>query len=129
MLLDLKERVGKIEVLLLSCAAITGVIHLYIGLTQSYHTLSWAGAGFLGGAVIFLSGYFRNLVVAASIPYTLVQFVFYYQSYGLNFWPLAAFDKIVQVVFVVSGVFYLSRKYTESEDIWDFVRHGRGKGI
>ncbi len=116
--LDLTQK----ESFLTFTALITGLIHIYVGYSTSYHTLALAGLGFLGGLAIFLTGKFRNLVVAAAIPYTAVQFVFYYQSYGFSFTPVAAIDKLVQSAFILVGLLYLIRAYERSESIESMLK-------
>jgi len=112
---------GRKELLLILTASITGFIHLYVGYTQMFQTLTLAGFGFFGGIALFLSGKYRNLITAISIPYTAIQFVFYYNSYGLNLGPLALIDKIIQLVFIILGAHYLSTKYHQAESIVDFL--------
>lgn len=109
------------ELLLTVLSLITGLIHVYVGYTSGFDTLTLAGLGFFGGTLIFLGNYFRNLVVTASIPYTAIQFVFYYRTYGLEFGPLAAVDKAVQALFIVLGIYYLSKRYRLSDSPKDFL--------
>jgi hypothetical protein len=116
------EGLDNLELVLLTGALISGIIHLYVGYEQAFTTLMLAGAGFIGGSVIFLTGYFRNLTVIASIPYTLAQFYFYYQTYGFSFGPLAAVDKVVQGIFVLTGVYYLAGKFRDAEEPKDFLK-------
>ena len=118
---ELFENLGKVEIVLLTGALISGTIHLYVGYDQAFTTLMLAGAGFIGGSVIFLSGYFRNLTVTASIPYTLAQFYFYYQTYGFSGGALAAVDKVVQLLFVLTGFYYLAGKFRDAEEPKDFL--------
>ncbi len=115
------ERLENLELVLLTGALVSGIIHLYVGYDQAFMTLSLAGAGFIGGSMIFLSGYFKNLTVIASIPYTLAQFYFYYQTYGFSFGLLAGIDKVVQAVFVLTGTYYLSGKFRDAERPRDFL--------
>jgi hypothetical protein len=115
------EHLNSVEASLISGAVITGLIHLYVGISQSFGTLTLAGAGFLGGAVLFVLDRYRNLVVLASLPYTGVQFIFYYQSYGLNFGPVAAVDKLVQAGFILVGVYYLKKNFGDGETLRGFL--------
>ena len=115
------------ETILISGAALSGIIHLYVGLTMDLILVFLAGTGFFVGASIFLLGYFRNVLAAVSIPYTAIQFVFYYQSYGLNFGPLGVADKIIQTFFILTALYYLNKKFSESEDLKDLLLES-GKG-
>ena len=110
------------ELFLIAGSVITGLIHLYVGYTADSRMLILAGLGFLGGTALFMKDLYRNLIVLASIPYTGSQFVFYYLYYGLNLGPLAAFDKIVQLLFIVAGTVYLKDRYSDSESIMDFLK-------
>jgi len=109
------------ELLLILTAFITGFIHIYVGYTEMFQTLTLAGFGFLGGTALFLSGRYQNLITAFSIPYTAIQFVFYYQGYGLTLGPLALIDKIVQFVFIILGLHYLWINYNKSGSKSDFL--------
>jgi hypothetical protein len=96
-----------VDYLLVGAAAVSGLIHLYKGFNSGFLLLTLAGAGFLGGIILYLVGFHRFWVVAASIPFTLAQFVFYYRFYGFNFGFLGGLDKFVQLVFVLSAVYFL----------------------
>jgi hypothetical protein len=96
-----------VDYILVGAAAVTGLVHLYKGFNSSFLLLTLAGAGFIGGINIYSIDFYRNLVVLASIPFTLAQFVFYYRYYGFNFGLLGGLDKLVQLVFVLSAIFYL----------------------
>ena len=96
-----------LDYLLVGAAAVSGLIHLYEGFVSGFMLLVFAGAGFFGGIVVYTIDLYRNFLVLASIPFTLVQFVMYYRFYGFSLGPLGALDKVVQLVFVLAGVFYL----------------------
>jgi hypothetical protein len=105
----------------------TGIIHIFAGLKNSFDILTLAGAGFLGGLLIFR--YADRLhdklaympsppktrlgVTALSLPYTGSQFYFYYQFYGLNLGPLQVADKILQLGVLVAGSILIVRKYRQ----------------
>lgn len=110
------------EIFLIAGSIITGIIHLYVGYTADSRMLVLAGLGFLGGTALFTKDFFRNLVVLASIPYTGSQFVFYYLYYGFNLGPLAAFDKIIQLLFLVAGTIYLKERYSDSSSVVNFLK-------
>jgi hypothetical protein len=96
-----------VDYVLVGAAAVSGLIHLYKGFNSSFLLLTLAGMGFIGGMVLYLADFYRDLVVLVSIPFTLAQFVFYYRFYGFNFGFLGGLDKFVQLVFVLSAVYYL----------------------
>jgi hypothetical protein len=121
-IMDKTDCLNRRELSLAGLSLITGIIHIYVGYTSGFDTLTLAGLGFVGGTGIFLSGYYRNLTVTASIPYTAIQFVFYYQSYGFNLGPLAAIDKTVQLLFIITGIIYLREKYSSSESLKNFLK-------
>ena len=99
-----------LDLFLITASILTGAIHLYVGVTTQFHQLTLAGLGFIGGTAIFAYGFRRKLVVAASIPFTAYQMYAYYIGYGFSFSPIAAVDKIAQVMFILGGLFYLYRK-------------------
>ena len=102
-----------LDYLLIGAALMTGLIHLYVGITVSFSLLTLAGAGFIGGTVLYVSGVYRDLIVITSIPYTLAQFVMYYRFYGFSLGTVAAIDKAVQLIFVLASAFYLSGRIRE----------------
>ncbi|SEO52874.1 hypothetical protein SAMN04487948_10389 [Halogranum amylolyticum] len=95
----------RLHYLGVALAAVTGVIHLVLGVgfLPSPLAVSFvlAGLGFFGGVALFLFGVRRRQVVAVGIPFTLLQFFAYF---ALN-WPdvvspVGLFDKVVQLALV-----------------------------
>jgi hypothetical protein len=86
-------------------AAVTGVIHLFLGVSFIDSPLGWsflfAGVGFLGGAGAVLVDYRRRLVYLLGIPFTAGQIVYWYAVNAPDFGTLGIVDKVVQVLFVV----------------------------
>jgi hypothetical protein len=106
---EVSLRFTRVEYGLLGLALVTGLIHVYVGVVNQFNLLILAGAGYLGGMALFSLRRFRKYVVALSIPYTLAQFVGYYQFFGFNVSAEAAVDKVVQAVFVVLGFYYFRK--------------------
>lgn len=91
-------------------AAVTGVIHLVLGVSFIDSPLGWsflvAGFGFLGGVAALLVDYRRRLLYLLGIPFTAGQIVAWYvvnapQFGGTGFGTLGYVDKVVQVLFIV----------------------------
>lgn len=98
-------------------AAITGIIHLFLGVTGLLGTVIGtglavafllAGLGFFGGLWLGLVDYRRPLLYAAGIPYVAVQLVLWYvlnfdsvADLLANAGPIGYVDKAVQVVLIV----------------------------
>lgn len=90
----------------LSLAAVTGVIHLYLYLTDSWLPFLLAGAGFLCAiGLFFLLKDYRRYLYLAGVPYTIVQIGGYLMVPMGPLW-LGALDKAVQVAFI-AGLVYL----------------------
>lgn len=89
-------------------AAITGVIHLVLGVGFLANSLgnpiAWAfvlaGVGFLGGIAGVLSGYRRRLLYLLGIPFTAGQVVLWYVINAPDLSPLGVGDKIVQTLLI-----------------------------
>lgn len=104
-----------LDILLAALVAVTGLIHLYVGITTSFHQLTLAGAGFIGGLALFIIGYRTREVVLLSLPFTGYQIYAYYVYYGFNGSTIAAVDKAVQILILVLGTVYLiDRGYFEN---------------
>lgn len=102
-------------------AAVTGVVHLFLGVSFAGGPLGWsfllAGLGFFGAIGLVLVDYRRRLVYAAGIPYVALQIVLWYV---LNFDGIAdllanvgwigAADKVVQVLLLALLVVLLRRQ-------------------
>lgn len=89
-------------------AAITGVIHLVLGVGNFPDPLALsflvAGLGFFGGIVLFLMEYRRRLLVVLAIPYVAAQIALFYllnMPTVATLSPVAIVDKAVQLVLIV----------------------------
>ena len=86
-------------------AAVTGVIHVFLGVSFIDSPLGWsfliAGAGFFGGIVALLVDYRRRLVYLLGIPFTAGQIVIWYVLNAPDFGTPGIVDKVVQVLFIV----------------------------
>lgn len=112
----------RIEAALTALVAATGIIHIGVGLMAEYQVLTLAGAGFIGGAGLFLAGpkiddiagleagFSRAALSGLVLPYTGYQFIAYYSIYGLTGSPVAVADKLVQ-----TGVLVLASTYLYEE--------------
>lgn len=94
------DKLGSGHSLAIILAAITGVIHLYLGIEHGDPALLLAGAGFFGAVVLFLLGIARRLLYAVGIVYTAAQLVLWW-AMGAPHLEIAFFDKVVQVSLIV----------------------------
>jgi hypothetical protein len=92
-------------------AVVTGVIHLFLGVSFITSPLGWsfliATIGFFGGAVAVLTNTRRQLVVLLGIPFTAGQIVLWYVVNAPELSPLGIGDKIVQglLILVLVGLY------------------------
>lgn len=63
-----------------------------------------AGAGFLGGVVLYLRGLRRRLLTLLAVPFTAVQIPLWYVAKAGNFTLVGYVDKAAQVVLVAALV-------------------------
>lgn len=124
--MEIKDRfkLNQTEATLTTLVALTGSIHIAVGLRTGYQTLALAGAGFIGGAGLFLAGprlddiadldlgFSRAALSGLVLPYTGYQFVAYYAIYGFAGSPVAAIDKLIQAGVLVLASTYLYRKFS-----------------
>lgn len=88
------------QTLAVMLVAITGLIHVYIGVTFSGLELTLAGGGFFAGLGLFLLNIKRRWLYGLAIPYTLAQMVLWLEQ-GLPFVRFGLVDKFVQIVLVL----------------------------
>ncbi|MFD1599979.1 DUF7475 family protein [Halobellus rarus] len=85
-------------------AAITGVIHLWLGVSFAPSPLGIAflvaTVGFFGGVAAVLVDYRRRLMYLLGIPFTAGQVVLWYVANAPDFGPPGIADKIVQVLLI-----------------------------
>jgi hypothetical protein len=92
----------RLHWLAVALTAITGIIHVGIGVRFSDVLLLLAGLGFLGAIGLFLLDVERQLLYLAGIPYTGIQFVLYFvQNWPNVVSPVGILDKVVQVALLV----------------------------
>ncbi|WP_224447986.1 DUF7475 family protein [Haloprofundus salilacus] len=86
-------------------AAVTGVVHLVLGISNLASTLGvlfvLAGAGYVGGVVLLVRGVRRPPLYLAGIGFTVVQLIAYVVlNAGNLFSPVAVVDKAAQLLLV-----------------------------
>mgnify|MGYP000138558767 CR=1 FL=1 len=86
-------------------AAITGAIHLWIGVDSRSLALATAGVGFAVGIVAVAADIRRESVVKLGIPFTATQTVYYLATHFDQLTPVSTADKIVQLGLI--GVLFL----------------------
>ncbi|WP_224270324.1 DUF7475 family protein [Haloprofundus salinisoli] len=96
---------GRVHYTGIALAAITGVIHLALGIPNVPSTLGilfvLAGLGFLGGVALLIGGVARRPLYLAGIVVTVVQILAYVAlNAGNLFSPVAVVDKVVQLALV-----------------------------
>lgn len=100
--LESLTRIHWIGILL---AAITGLIHLWLGVGFITDPLGWsflfAGVAFFLGIVAVLVDYRRRLLYLLGIPFTAVQIPAWYAVNAPNFSPLGIGDKVAQIALIV----------------------------
>ena len=94
----------RLHYLGIALAAVTGVIHLVLGVgfLPSPLAISFvlAGLGFFGAITLLLLNVRRPLLYAVGIPYTLIQVVAYVVVNPNPLSPVGLFDKAVQLTLV-----------------------------
>lgn len=104
------ESLGSLEWIGIVFAAVSGVIHLVVGVPGLPSALSvsflLAAGGFFGAITLILIGWRRRLVYAVGIPFTASQIVLWYVLNG-TLGPTTIVDKVAQVGLVVLCVYFL----------------------
>ena len=83
-------------------AAVTGVIHLYIGVLADpgfAPAFYAAGVGWFLGAAVFLTSYWRRWMYLLAGLYAVVQILFWVFS-GFQFLTIGIVDKVVELAFL-----------------------------
>ncbi|UHQ99258.1 hypothetical protein HYG81_25825 (plasmid) [Natrinema zhouii] len=78
-------------------AAITGVVHLWLGIEKGSPALFIAGIGFAIGIIAVVVDIRRQTIVRLGIPFTAVQAVYYLATHFDQITWVSATDKLVQV--------------------------------
>ena len=98
---------GTLHWLAVALAAVTGAIHVYLGVVEGILPFTIAGVGFFVGIAVFLTRYWRRWFYLLAAVFTLVQIVLWIAG-GTQFFTAGAIDKAVQAAFV-AVVLYLYR--------------------
>jgi len=99
----------------IALAAITGLVHLGIGVAFTDVLLGLAGVGFFGAIALLLLNVRRELLYLVGIPYTGIQVVLYFVfNWPDVFSSVGIGDKVVQVVLVAVLVVLYRRETAES---------------
>lgn len=85
-----------LHVIGLFLTAITGAVHLWLGVTNPSVALFTAGIGFVVGIVAVAADIRRQTVVKLGIPFTATQFVYYLATHFDHITQIGAVDKVVQ---------------------------------
>lgn len=106
------DTVGSLHWAGVVLAAITGVLHLFLGFSFVTEPMGWsfiaAGVGFLAGCLGVLANYRRRLLYLLGIPFTAGQVVVWYVVNAPDLSTLGIVDKVIQVALVaVLVVLYL----------------------
>ncbi|PSP85926.1 hypothetical protein BRC83_02215 [Halobacteriales archaeon QS_1_68_17] len=95
-------------------AAVTGAIHLWLGVSFISSPLGWsfliAGIGFLAGTAAVLVDYRRPLVYLLGVPFTLGQVVAWYLVNAPDFSTVGYVDKAVQLALVAVLAYLYGRE-------------------
>ncbi|WP_135806023.1 DUF7475 family protein [Halorussus marinus] len=95
----------------IALAAVTGAIHLVLGVSFLGTPMGWsfllAGVGFFAGGGAVAVGYRRRLVYLLGLPFTGVQIVAWYLVNAPAFSVLGIADKLAQVglIAVIVGLY------------------------
>lgn len=102
-----------------ACAAITGAIHLWLGVQFFGGPMGWsflaAGVGFFGAIVLLVLDVRRRLLYLIGVPYTAVQIPLWWTVNDVRPADLlepgiGVFDKLVQVILIVVLVVLYARE-------------------
>jgi hypothetical protein len=78
-------------------AAITGAVHLWLGVKKGSPALFMAGIGFAIGIVAIVADIRRQTIVKLGIPFTATQAFYYLATHFDQITWVSTMDKIVQV--------------------------------
>jgi hypothetical protein len=97
----------------IALAAVSGVIHLWLGVSFFPQSIGIAflvaAAGFFVGIAAVLVDYRRRLMYGLGVPFTAGQIVIWYLVNGLKLEPVDVTDKVAQVALVVVLAALLAR--------------------
>jgi len=88
----------------IALATVTGIIHLWLGVSFAPSPLGIAflvaAIGFVGGIAAVLVDYRRRLMYLLGVPFTAGQIVAWYVANAPDFGPPGIADKIVQLLLI-----------------------------
>jgi hypothetical protein len=98
------EGLSRLETAVVALLLFTAATHVYAGVVEGAPPVLLAGAGFLGGVVLYLRGLRRRLLTLLAVPFTAVQIPLWYVAKAGNFTLVGYVDKAAQVVLVAALV-------------------------
>ncbi|GAB7093824.1 hypothetical protein JCM30237_09760 [Halolamina litorea] len=116
------DGLGTLHYLGIALAAVSGVIHLFLGVSYAPEPLGlsflFAGVVFLLAAAGVLQNYRRRLLYGLGLPFTAGQIVLWYylnfaagtKSFPTDVGAIGAVDKVAQVGLLVVLVLLLQRE-------------------
>lgn len=111
-------RLGSLEVVAAGLAALTGLVHVYVGLTAGRSLLALAGVGFFGGASLYCIGWHREVLLRVAVCYTAVQILAWAVLRAGEYTAAGYGDKTVQVLLVLVLVAVARADRAEPEGRW-----------
>lgn len=92
-------------------ALFTAAVHLYLFLEHGELVMLLAGAGFIGGIVLFFTGFNRQYLYASGALFTLVQIPLWVLEGMPHLDSFGLLDKVVQVLLILLlGYLYLQER-------------------
>lgn len=93
------DRYGRLEWVAVALAVLTGLIHVYLGVTRGVPPFTVAGVGFFLGVAVFLTRYWRRAFYLVAAVFAAVQVLLWVLG-GMRFFQVGVVDKLVQVALV-----------------------------
>ncbi|WP_211609266.1 DUF7475 family protein [Halogranum amylolyticum] len=91
----------SIHLLVALLALFTAAVHLYLFLEHGEVVMLLAGAGFVGGIVLFFAGFNRRYLYAGGALFTLIQIPLWVLEGMPHLGSFGLLDKVVQVLLVL----------------------------
>jgi hypothetical protein len=98
------EGLSRLETAVVALLLLTAATHVYAGVVEGAPPVLLAGAGFLGGVVLYIRGLRRRLLTLLAVPFTAVQIPLWYVAKAGKFTLVGYVDKAAQVVLVAALV-------------------------
>lgn len=106
---DVLNSLTTLHLLGVVLAAVTGTIHLWLGITGGSIALLTAGVGLTIGIVAIVTDVRRKTFIKLGIPFTATQAVYYLATHFDQITVVSAIDKIVQCG-LITVLFVLYRR-------------------